>query len=221
MHELRALRSLARAIGVHTRYTDGLGKRVTVSPETLVRVCAAGGAPIARPADAAEALRAHRATRDTELVPRVLVAWDGILPPLTPWSGGEVRAELQLEDGGVVPLETRPLPFGYHRLTVEAAGRRETCTVIAAPVQAWRRAGRIELVRAQLAARSACPGPLGGLQDLETLCRWVREAGIVRLPCWLSTKRRRSGPPPVSRLFWSTMLDLGRPIARPIARELT
>ena len=38
MDELKALRSLATELGVHTRYTDGLGKRITVVPETLVRV---------------------------------------------------------------------------------------------------------------------------------------------------------------------------------------
>ena len=53
------------------------GKRVTVAPETLVRVCAALGAPIERPADAAEALRAHRASESKEALPPVLVAWDG------------------------------------------------------------------------------------------------------------------------------------------------
>ena len=44
MDELRALRSLAKTLGVHTRYTDGLGKRVVVAPETLLRICAALGA---------------------------------------------------------------------------------------------------------------------------------------------------------------------------------
>src|SRR5512144_1547109 len=57
MDELRTLRSLARAMGVHTRYTDGLGRHVLVSPETLLRVCAALGAPVATVADAADALR--------------------------------------------------------------------------------------------------------------------------------------------------------------------
>src|SRR5882724_4294744 len=77
MDELKALRSLARAMGVHTRYKNGLGKRVIVAPETLVRVCAALGAPVERPGDAAGALRAHRGTTKAGLVPPVLVAWDG------------------------------------------------------------------------------------------------------------------------------------------------
>jgi 4-alpha-glucanotransferase len=240
MQELRALRSLARAIGVHTRYTDGLGNHVTVSPETLVRVCAAVGAPIARPADAAEALRAHRATRDTELLPPVLVAWDGILTPWPPLlkrergNGGEVHAELQLEDGAAVPLDTRPLPFGYHRLTVEGAGERETSTVISAPVQAWRRSEghRSWGVGTQLAAlRSTRSRSMGDLRDLETLCRWVRERGgdlVTALPLLATFNEAPPEPSPyspVSRLFWSELiLDLGdahRPTDQPTTLDVT
>jgi hypothetical protein len=58
MDELRSLRSLAKAMGVHTEYTDGLNRHVTVAPDTLLRVCAALGAPIARLGDAGDAFRA-------------------------------------------------------------------------------------------------------------------------------------------------------------------
>ena len=229
---LTVLRSLAKAMGVHTSYTDGLGKRVAVGPETLVRVCAALGAPVASPGDAAAALQAHRATRKTGLVPPVLVAWDGALPHLAISGRGPKHAELHLADGTVVPLErvgaelraTRPLPSGYHRLTVEASGRGETCTVIAAPVQAWRRPGshRSWGVGTQLAAlRSARSRSLGDLQDLQSLCRWVRERGgdlvtvLPLLPTFNSEPPEPSPYSPVSRLFWSELiLDLGMPIGR-------
>ncbi|MGE5742473.1 MAG: 4-alpha-glucanotransferase, partial [Gemmatimonadota bacterium] len=219
MDELRALRSLARAMGVHTRYTDGLGRHVLVSPETLLRVCAALGAPVASLADAADALRALDAGGSIDLVPPVLVAWDGVLPPLEIVADGPIHAELRLEDGAVVPLETSSLPFGYHQLTVEADGRREQCTIIAAPVEAWRRpdSPRSWGVGAHLAAlRSARSRSLGDLRDLESLCRWVRERGgdLVTVLPLLPTFN--SGPPepspysPVSRLFWSELiLDLG------------
>ncbi|HSD33346.1 MAG TPA: hypothetical protein VLB49_15615, partial [Gemmatimonadales bacterium] len=128
MDELRALRSLAKAMGVHTRYTDGLGRHVLVAPETLVRVCAALGAPVANVGDAVNALRALETGGGLNLVPPVLVAWDGILPPLEIVADGPIQAELRLESGAVVPLETSTLPFGYHQLTVEADGRREMCT---------------------------------------------------------------------------------------------
>lgn len=234
MDELRTLRSLARAMGVHTRYTDGLGRHVLVSPETLLRVCAALGAPVANVADAADALRALDTGGTMALVPPVLVAWDGILPPLEIVADGPIRAELRLEDGGVVPLETSSLPFGYHLLTVEADGRREQCTIIAAPVEAWRRPNspRSWGVGAHLAAlRSTRSRSLGDLRDLESLCRWVRERGgdLVTVLPLLPTFN--SGPPepspysPVSRLFWSElMLDLGdahRPAAAPTTLDVT
>ncbi len=227
---LKALRSLARALGVHTRYIDGLGKRVTVTPETLVRVCAALGAPVERPADAAEALRAHRASASKGPLPPVLVAWDGVLPPVS--IQGE--AQLRLEDGSDVPLESRPLPFGYHRLTFESSGRPQICTVISAPAQAYRRPGshRSWGVGTQLAAlRSARSRSLGDLRDLESLCGWVRERGgdlvtaLPLLPTFNSTPPEPSPYSPVSRLFWSELiLDLGdahRPSDRPTTLDVT
>lgn len=227
MDELKALRSLAKAMGVHTRYKDGLGRQVTVAPETLVRVCAALGAPVTGPGDAAQALRAHRANEHPGLVPPVVVAWDGILSPLAVSGGGPVHAELHLEDGDVVPLEThgaalratRQLPTGYHRLTVEHSGKHETCTVIAAPVQAWHRPGshRSWGVGTHLAAlRSARSRSLGDLNDLESLCRWVGARGgdlvtvLPLSPTFNSEPPEPSPYSPVSRIFWSELiLDLG------------
>jgi 4-alpha-glucanotransferase len=228
MDELKTLRSLARAMGVHTRYTNGLGKRVVVAPETLVRVCAALGAPVERSGDAAGALRAHRKTRNAGLVPPVLVAWDGSLPPLAISTDRPVQAEVHLESGPVVPLEhsgagfraTQALPSGYHRLTVEVAGRSETSTVIAAPLEAWRRPGshRSWGVGTHLAAlRSARSRSLGDLRDLESLCRWVGERGgdlvtVLPLVPTFNTHWPEPSPySPVSRLFWSELiLDLGQ-----------
>jgi 4-alpha-glucanotransferase len=244
MDELRALRSLAKAMGVHSRYIDGLHRRVTVAPETLVRVCAALGAPIAHAADATEALRAHRAASRTGLVPPVLVAWDGNLPPIGLGRAGAVHAELRLEDGGVVPVDASgaevrasgPLPMGYHRLTVEAAGKGEACTVVAAPVHAWRRGGaephRSWGVGTHLAAlRSARSRSLGDLRDLEALCRWVRGLGgdlvtmLPLLPTFNSADPEPSPYSAVSRLFWSELIldleDAHRPTPAPETLDVT
>jgi 4-alpha-glucanotransferase len=227
MDELKALESLANEMGVYTHYTDGLGRHVTVGPETLVRVSAALGAPVARPADAAEALRAMDAIEDTGLVPPVVVAWEGTLPPISIPGDRPVRAELWLDDGNVFPLEftggevraTERLPIGYHRLTVEAGARTGTSTVIAAPVQAWRRPGshRSWGVGAQLAAlRSARSRSLGDLRDLEATCRWVGDRGgdlvmvLPLVPTFNSEPPEPSPYSPVSRLFLSELiLDLG------------
>jgi 4-alpha-glucanotransferase len=227
MDELKALRALATAMGVRTRYTDGLGRRVVVAPETLVRVCAALGAPLARPSDAADALRARRARRDVGRLPPVLVAWNGALPPV-PIGGGEAaRPEAHLENGDAVPLRAsrgalrapRRLPIGYHRLTIEGRGASETAVVVAAPVRAFRRpdSHRSWGVGAQLAAlRSARSRSVGDLRDLEALCRWLGARGgdlVTLLPLNPTFNTEWPEPSPyssVSRLFWSELiLDLG------------
>jgi 4-alpha-glucanotransferase len=227
MDELTALHSLAGAMGVYTRYKDGLGRRVVVGPETLVRVCAALGAPIERPADAAAALRTHRAGARRHHLPPVLVAWDGVLPPVDVPTDGPVQAEVLLEDGGVMPLEVTdgalrahaPLPLGYQRLVIESAGTSQAATVVSAPVLAFRRPGahRSWGVGTHLAAlRSARSRSLGDLRDLESLCRWLGRHGgdlVTVLP--LSPTFNTGWPEPspysgVSRLFWSELiLDLG------------
>ncbi len=225
--ELTPLRALARAMGVATRYTDGLGRRVIVAPETLVRVSAALGAPVTAISDAAEALRAVRAGRSAGLVPPVIVAWDGSFAPVAVAARGAVHAELQLEQGGQSGLEYRdrtlrltgPLPLGYHRLTVEAGGRLDTATVIATPVHGWRRPGahRSWGVGTHLAAlRSHRSRSVGDLRDLRSLCEWVRERGgdlvtaLPLLPTFNSPWPEPSPYSPVSRLFWSELiLDLG------------
>lgn len=223
MRELEALRSLAQGMGVLTSYTDGLHREVTVLPETLVRVCAALGAPIDSVSDAGDAWRTLQAIRPS-LLPPVLVAWDGVLA--VPESAGEV--ELRLEDGTTVPLDTRPLPFGYHTLAREAGGNREQCTVIAAPVRSWRRP-RIHRswgVGTHLAAlRSTRSRAVGDLNDLASLCDWVGARGgdlvtvLPLLPTFNSDPPEPSPYSPVSRLFWSELiLDLGsahRPTTAP------
>jgi 4-alpha-glucanotransferase len=246
MDETKALGSLAKAMGVHTGYIDGLGEPVTVAPETLVQVCAALGAPVTCPGDAAEALRAHDATGDTGQLPPVLIAWDGALPRLAISAdgavAGPVHVELFLEDGGRPPLQirdgrlraTEALPPGYHRLTVESAEGTETSTVISAPVRAWRRGGshRSWGVGTHLAAlRSARSRSLGDLRDLESLCRWVGDRGgdlVMVLPFLPTFNSEPPEPSPysaVSRLFWSElMLDLGdahRPTDPPQTLDVT
>jgi 4-alpha-glucanotransferase len=181
-----ALHSLAKALGVHTRYIDGLGRRVVVGAETLVRVCAALGAPVARPRDAAAALGALRAEKK-KATPPVAVAWDGRL--------GRGK---------------KPLPLGYHRIedrTVISAPRLAWRRPGAH--RSWG-------VGAQLAAlRSSRSRSLGDLRDLESLSQWIGERGgdlVALLPLLPTFNSRPAEPSPyssVSRLFWSElMLDL-------------
>ena len=225
-HELRSLHALASSMGVHTRYTDGLGRHVIVAPETLVQVCASLGAAVAKSSDAGDALEARKSSGHGGPLPPVLVAWDGVMPSLGISARQARSAELRLENGETVSLQRpgnskpRPtLPWGYHRLTIEARGREESCIVMAAPVRAWRReeSSRSWGVGAQLAAcRSKRSRSVGDVQDLESLCRWVRSSGgdvvtvLPLLPTFNTEPPEPSPYSPVSRLFWSELvLDLG------------
>jgi 4-alpha-glucanotransferase len=239
---IKPLHDLAAALGVHTHYTDGLGRHVTVAPETLVSVCAAVGAAIARPEDAAEALRHHRATQQLATLPPAAAAWEGVLHPLTVSSDSAPSAELRLEDGTLVPLQyTRAglgtavkLPWGYHCLTIERPGGVESCTVIAAPERSWRRPDDSKSwgVGAHLAAcRSGRSRSVGDLRDLDALVRWVRAHGgdlvtlLPLLPTFNAEPAEPSPYSPVSRLFWSELfLDLGeghRPSPAPQRLDVT
>lgn len=236
MNQFEALHRLARRMGVYTEYVDGLFRPVEVEAETLVRVCAALGAPVSGPDDAAEALLAWEADRERVTAP-VLVAWDGLLSGTRIGSGvvagsDAVHVELWLESGetarigirdrgdGRLELESDRLPFGYHRLTLQAADRSEDCTVISAPLRTWRRAGehRSWGFAAHLAAlRSARSRCVGDLRDLEATCRWVAGHGgdvlmvLPLLPTFNRTPEEPSPYSPVSRLFWSELiLDLER-----------
>lgn len=231
MDSLDALHALARHFGVQTAYHDGLGRRVDVGPETLVRICAALGAELTRAEEAAHALRVAEARAASAVLPPVLVAWNG------EWPAHPVPddAVVTLESG--VPHTRRVidrLPFGYHRLQVERNGLVEECTVIAAPVEAYRRPGAQSSwgVGIQLAAlRSSRSRSVGDLRDLEALCRWIGAQGgdvVTVLPLLPTFNRDDPEPSPysaVSRLYWSElMLDLGthhRPTPRPTVLDVT
>ncbi|HSM06439.1 MAG TPA: 4-alpha-glucanotransferase [Longimicrobiales bacterium] len=241
MSDIDALHTLARTLGVHTGYADGLHRPVSPGPETLVRVCAALGAPLDGPESAADALDAVEARRKAEPLPPVVVAWDGVLPeiPVGLQLGSTGEAVLELEGGGEATLEVGngvvraagPLPPGYHRLTVRTAGVEAGCSVISAPTKAYRRPGpdRSWGVGTHLAAlRAERSRSLADLRDLEAVCRWVGKQGgdlVTVLPILPTFNEREDPEPspysPVSRLFWSELvLDLGeahRP-APPTAR---
>jgi len=216
MEDLTSLHALAAELGVRTSYVDGLARPVTVAPDTLVRVCGALGAPVTSPANAGEALAAVRAGLREQVIPPVIVAWDGALPALT--FPPEARVELRLEGGAPTPLDA-PLPPGYHHLDVETANGRGTATVIAAPSTAWRRGEnrRSFGIGTHLAAlRSSRSRSVGDLADLESLCHWVRNRGgdlvtvLPLLPTFNSPPPEPSPYSPISRLFWSELiLDLG------------
>ena len=183
MEDLNALHALAREMGVSTSYVDGLARPVTPSAETLIRVCAALGAPVTGPHDAGEALRAVQDARRRETAPQVALAWDGHRQghPALPW--GHHR------DGQTSILSA---PSEAWR---RGEGRRS-----------WG-------VSAQLAAlRSSRSRAFGDVRDLESLCRWLNSQGgdlvtlLPLLPTFNIPPVEPSPYSPVSRLFWSELL---------------
>jgi 4-alpha-glucanotransferase len=219
------LHRLAAQSGVHTSYRDGLGTTVEVGPDTLIGILATLGVPVATASDAADALGQLARHADGTALPPVMVAWDGFLPPLR--ASGLREAVLLLEDGGDLTLHAdgdelspgEPLPMGYHRLEVVCDAGVASVTVIAAPVEGWRREGspRAWGIGTHLAAlRSRRSRSVGDLHDLEATCAWLATLGgdlvtvLPLLPTFTDPDPEPSPYAPVSRLFWSElMLDLG------------
>jgi hypothetical protein len=102
MNGSAALRALAQALGIHLEYVDGLGRQVVVSEETLLRLCAAMGAPVFRLEDCPVAWAAHQA-RPASPLPPVVVAWDGVFR-LPPSVAAHVEAMIELESGEALSL---------------------------------------------------------------------------------------------------------------------
>ncbi|MGH2768040.1 MAG: 4-alpha-glucanotransferase, partial [Actinomycetota bacterium] len=108
------------------------------------------------------------------------------------------------------------LPLGYHRLTVEAAGRSCSPLLISAPRRAWWGPpgveGRIWGVFMPLyALRSKDDWGVGDFGDLESLLAWVGELGgsvvgtLPLLAAFLDEPYDESPYAPASRLFWNDL----------------
>jgi len=107
-----------------------------------------------------------------------------------------------------------PLPAGYHRLLVEAAGLAWRCLIISAPATAYgvepqtRSWGAFLPLYALRTQRSA---GVGDFSDLESLGRWTAGHGgstVATLPllaAFLEEPSELSPYAPVSRLFWNEL----------------
>lgn len=107
--EMRHLGRLAHAYGVQSVYYDITHRRVPVSPQTLLSVLKALGAPLGREGDARDALRAHELAQWRRMCDPVAVSWDGDSAGLTlrlPAAAAKTRADLhlRLEHGGSLTL---------------------------------------------------------------------------------------------------------------------
>ncbi len=110
-----------------------------------------------------------------------------------------------------------PLPFGYHRLTVELGGRTAESLVISAPSRCFTgdQAGENKLLWGVFlplyALRTSRSWGAGDFSDLETLAEWTAGLGggvvgtLPLLAAFLDEPFEPSPYAPASRLFWNEL----------------
>ncbi|MFL6196183.1 MAG: 4-alpha-glucanotransferase [Thermoanaerobaculia bacterium] len=239
-NELEGLAELARLYGVQTSYHDAMGRYVESRPESLLGVLRALQAPVDSLADVPEALRERRDELARRLLEPVIVAWDGHAPAieLRPGgTGGSLAYHLDLENGErraqiaeiaslpeIAPAEgsahpgrvlslAEPLPFGYHRLTVETAGRAEETLVISAPTRCFAGDGRPlwGVFLPLYALRTSRSWGAGDFSDFGVLAEWTAGLGggvvgtLPLLAAFLDEPCEPSPYAPASRLFWNEL----------------
>lgn len=199
------LSQLARAHGVQLSYTGTDGTVHRSSPDEVIAVLVAMGAPIDRAADAAEVLASERGAPIEPLEP-VIAQWAGSPAPVVarlPRGVDPHRAwlTLSLEDGRELrqqlasaavgapvaddPLDryrvqmaspSEPLPSGYHRLRLEAPGVDASALVVIAPRCPQPPRGWGAFVPLP-AVRSERGWGIGSYADLADLVGWIDARG--------------------------------------------
>lgn len=218
-----SLHELAALYRVQPSYHDAFGVYRTAPPEALVAILRALGAPIERPDDADDAIRARRDELAARSLPPCIVASDG-------------RAELPrgvvaLEGGGERAVDGHvELPIGYHTLHTDGGA---TAAVLAAPARCWtpdpepRAWGAFAPLYAVRTERSVAHGG-ADLGDLRAAVQWTADRGgaaFGTLPLLASFLDREPVDPspylPVSRRFWNELyLELDAPGDAALAAEL-
>jgi 4-alpha-glucanotransferase len=249
------LHQLADVYGVETGYYRLSGEYWQASSEALLAVLGVLGAPVQGVDDAREALRQYWHGFWRRLIEPVCVAWDGrhgeVTLRLPARESGTANAQLEYESSEIrtwsraindlpvvesamnedVPFLGRrftlpdPLPLGYHRLVMQAAGANAECLVIAAPERAYAppQGAPTKTWGAFLptyAIRSERNWGAGDLTDLGNLIDWVQGLGgglvgtLPLLAAFLDEPFEPSPYSPASRLFWNEFyLDLDRVLA--------
>ncbi len=222
------LQDLARSYGVQTEYVDTAGNRRETSPEVLLAVLKAMGAPIRSVRDVDEAFRARDLELQSRWIEPVAVIWEGS-PAVVPMkSSGHDRPDCRLttEQGeerawsapaGEEIAIPGPLPAGYHRLTVTKAGESKDCVVIVAPPRVYQGPeNRSWGLFCPLYSLHRCTSwGAGDYSDLGTLIDWTADQGgslVATLPMLASSFDETpwiSPYSPASRLFGNEFyLDL-------------
>jgi 4-alpha-glucanotransferase len=242
---LQALRQLAGHYGIQTAYYDATRRRQLAAPESLLRVLAVLGAPVATLTDVPAALRSYRRNWWQRGIEPVQTVWAGTAAQVTfhlpaALVTGPLRCTLRLESGDIqdweaplirVPtvsetaVEGNPyvtkqlalptaLPWGYHHLGLETAGRCFETLLLAAPRQAYAPLNAADartwgVFLPLYALQTQHSWGSGDFSDLAALTDWVADAGggvVATLPllsAFLDIPYDPSPYVPASRLFWN------------------
>jgi 4-alpha-glucanotransferase len=230
-----ALEALARACDVQTAFLDVDGRRRRASPESVVAVLRALGAPIDRVADAPAALAAEHEERAHALLDPVVLASPGS-PATIPLRAhdqriaGAASIEVSLESGELLDWSApmlgqpnrivlpEPLPLGAHDVTVAIGIRRATSTLLVAPERSVASMEEASWgVFAPLSALQRAEGAAPVYGDLDRLARWAGDQGATTvgtlplLAAFLDEPAEISPYAPASRRLWNEVfIDLRR-----------
>jgi 4-alpha-glucanotransferase len=225
-----ALDALAAWAGVLPGYTDAAGRPRRVAADTRVALLDALGFEAASERAARDALATAREARARRLLPPVLTVLTRNRARV--WLPRRPRAAWRLdvwEEGGAHHVRegragrgrpgVPPLPWGYHRVALEAGGERAEAAIIVAPPacpdprRVLRHPGFGLAVNLYTVTSESNWG-VGDLGDLGALAEWARDHGagflsINPLHALANTGERVSPYAPLSRLFRNPLyLDL-------------
>jgi 4-alpha-glucanotransferase len=236
------LAQLAGACGLLTAYEDVHKRRQEASVESLLAVLNALGVDVPSLGDVPQALAARRLAQLQRGLEPVVVGWDGEPPEFdltvpAQHAAGKAVCTVELEDhagriseqfdlGRMVPQATpggrfvtlrvrlaHGLNWGYHRLTIEIAGRTYESQVISAPRRAYvadsARGAHWGCFLPLYSLRSGRNWGAGDFTDLQNLAGWTARLGgavvgtLPMLAAYLDEPCEFSPYAPVSRLAWN------------------
>ncbi len=240
---VRALRQLARHLGVQTSYVDLAKRRRSASPEALAAVVAALGAPVSSPADAKRALKEVESAAARRSAPLVVVGRPGgalEVPFSRPPTSAQsiVKVEVTFESGETAAHDVRPTrnslrvpgpwPIGYHALRIRSGREVVAVHVLIAPRRCHElpEGGRWGVFLPLYALRTRGDWGAGDFTGLRTLLEWSGGLGadvvgtLPLLPQFLDEPCDPSPYSPVSRQFWNEFfIDPAATEEWPLSRE--
>jgi 4-alpha-glucanotransferase len=242
--QINQIRRLARLYGVQTSYKDVYSQRQEAKIEALQAVLKALGAPIENFNNLQAAIREKRLSEWQQVAEPVITAWNGepnfMELRLPAGIDGSLSYRIELDNGEIIDrnyrldqltvmqtielerqqFETKKLPlsdqlpWGYHRLILELAGKTYESLIISAPSKVYQESSdKMWGVFIPLyALHSSRSWGSGDFTDLGSLMNWVETKGghvVGTLPLLASFLDGPSFEPspyvPASRLFWNEL----------------